>query len=104
VRIVKIDKSFVAGSTENPEDRAVTEAVVKMAAQMGLQTIAEGVETLDQQRLMEAIGADGVQGFLHLRPVTAEKFGAWLGEHIAGLPASRPASDVVTSIRSRRTA
>ena len=44
-QIVKIDKSFVAGSTTNPEDRAVTEAVVQMAAQMGMRTIAEGVET-----------------------------------------------------------
>jgi sensor c-di-GMP phosphodiesterase-like protein len=95
VRIVKIDKSFVAGSTVNPEDRAVTEAVVKMATQMGLRTIAEGVERLDQQAFLEAIGADAVQGYLYLRPTTAKEFGAWLGAHLAGLPRTGPTGHVV---------
>jgi diguanylate cyclase (GGDEF)-like protein len=84
VQIVKIDKSFVAGSTENAEDLAVTEAVITLATKMGLQTIAEGVETLDQQRLLERIGADGVQGYLYLRPTTAENFGTWLSGNLAG--------------------
>ena len=104
VRIVKIDRSFVAGSTVNPEDRAVTEAVVKMAAQMGLQTIAEGVERVDQQRFLEEIGADGVQGFLYLRPTTAKEFGAWLGTHLAGLPRAIPSRDVVIPFTPRHTA
>ncbi len=84
VQIVKIDKSFIVGSTENAEDLAVTEAVITRATKMGLQTIAEGVETLDQQRLLEQIGADGVQGYLYLRPTTAENFGTWLSENLAG--------------------
>ena len=83
VQIVKIDKSFVAGSTINPEDRAVTEAVVKMATQMGMRTIAEGVERLDQQLFLESIGADAVQGYLYLRPTTAAEFGNWLGANLA---------------------
>lgn len=90
VQIVKIDKSFVAGSTVNAEDRAVTEAVVKMAAQMGMRTIAEGVERLDQQDFLSSIGTDAVQGFLYLRPTTAGEFGTWLETHLAGLPHTRP--------------
>lgn len=104
VQIVKIDKAFVAGSTENAEDLAVTEKVIKLAARMGLQTIAEGVETLDQQRLLERIGADGVQGYLYLRPTTAEAFGTWLSGNLAGRTASRLASAAVIPFLSRSSA
>ena len=64
------------------DDRAVTEAVVKMSAQMGMQTIAEGVETPAQQALLEAIGADSAQGFLYLGPCDADRFEAWLGAQV----------------------
>ena len=100
VQIVKIDRSFVAGCTMNPEDRAVTEAVVKLATQMGLRTIAEGVERLDQQTFLEAIGVDAVQGYLYLRPTTAVKFGAWLGINLAGSPREAPPASSSRSHRS----
>jgi EAL domain-containing protein (putative c-di-GMP-specific phosphodiesterase class I) len=102
VQIVKIDKSFIAGSTINPEDRAVTEAVVQMAAQMGLRTIAEGVERLDQQRFLESIGTDAVQGFLYSRPTSAVDFSAWLAMHLAGLPAPVRTSPVVVPFTARQ--
>ena len=104
VQIVKIDKSFVAGSTMNAEDLAVTEAVIALATKMGLQTIAEGVETLDQQRLLERIGADGVQGYLYLRPTTAEKFGTWLSGHLAGRTTIEPATAMVIPFGARPSA
>jgi len=103
-QIVKIDRSFVAGSTEKAEDLAVTEAVVTLATKMGLRTIAEGVETLDQQRLMEEIGADDVQGYLYLRPTTAENFGIWLSGHLAGRTAIEPATAVVVPFGVRPSA
>jgi diguanylate cyclase (GGDEF)-like protein len=104
VQIVKIDKSFIAGSTMNPEDRAVTEAIVTMATKMGMRTIAEGVERLDQQRFLESIGADAVQGFLYLRPSTAQEFGAWLDAHLAGLSPTGPTSAIVIPFTPRHTA
>jgi diguanylate cyclase (GGDEF)-like protein len=104
VQIVKIDKSFVAGSTVNAEDLAVTEAVITLATKMGLQTIAEGVETLDQQRLLERIGADSVQGYLYLRPTTAENFGTWLSGHLAGRTTIEPATAVVIPFGARPSA
>jgi diguanylate cyclase (GGDEF)-like protein len=104
VQIVKIDKSFVAGSTVNPEDRAVTEAVVKMATKMGMQTIAEGVERLDQQMFLESIGADAVQGYLYLRPTTEAHFGSWLAANLASLPGQRVAHDVVIPFKPRYSA
>ena len=103
-QIVKIDKSFVAGSTENPDDRAVIEAVVRMAAKMGMRTIAEGVENLQQQTFLETIGADAVQGNLYLRPKTAEEFGAWFASRLAGLAPTRPTHNVVIPFTPRHTA
>src|SRR5665811_1068610 len=104
VQIVKIDKSFVAGSTENAEDLAVTEAVITLATKMGLQTIAEGVETLDQQRLLERVGADGVQGYLYLRPTNAENFGTWLNENLAEPTAIELATADLTRLGARPSA
>ena len=103
-QIVKIDKSFVAGSTENPDDRAVIEAVVKMAAKMGMQTIAEGVEKPEQQTFLEAVGADAVQGNLYLRPKSAAEFGAWLGANLAVRSRTLPANNVVIPFAPRHTA
>ncbi|MEP7035222.1 MAG: EAL domain-containing protein [Actinomycetota bacterium] len=100
--IVKIDKSFVAGSTDNTQDRAVIEAVVNMASQMGMQTIAEGVERLEQRAFLESIGTDAVQGFLYLRPTSADKFGAWLGPHLEALSGAGAQSDSVLPFKARR--
>jgi EAL domain-containing protein (putative c-di-GMP-specific phosphodiesterase class I) len=82
VGIVKIDKSFVLGSTVNPQDRAVTEAIVQLATTMGLMTIAEGVERVEQETLLAELGASAIQGFLHSRPVAADDFGVWFAEHV----------------------
>ncbi|MCW2676400.1 MAG: putative Diguanylate kinase [Modestobacter sp.] len=85
---VKIDKSFIAGSASEPADQAVVEAIVQMAGRLGLHTVAEGVETHAQQRYLEDVGIDAVQGYLHLAPVPAGEFTAWL----CGSPGSRSAA------------
>jgi diguanylate cyclase (GGDEF)-like protein len=90
VQIVKIDKSFVGGSTVNAEDRALTEAIARLAATMGIKTVAEGVETLEQQAFLEEIGADAAQGFLYLPPSPADAFSAWFEAHLATPPRSEP--------------
>ncbi|MEP7370014.1 MAG: EAL domain-containing protein, partial [Dermatophilaceae bacterium] len=90
------------GSTDNTQDRAVIEAVVNMASQMGMQTIAEGVERLEQRAFLESIGTDAVQGFLYLRPTSADKFGAWLGPHLEALSGAGAQSDSVLPFKARR--
>jgi diguanylate cyclase (GGDEF)-like protein len=102
--IVKIDKSFVTGSTNSTQDRAVIEAVVMMATQMGMQTIAEGVENAEERLFLEKIGADAAQGYLYLGPTPAEKFGAWLGRHLASLQNASPLGDCVPAAAPRHTA
>lgn len=76
--LVKIDRSFVAGCPTNTADRTVVEAVVHMARQLGLGTVAEGVERPEQQEFLRAVGVDAAQGFLHLRPAPVHEVADWL--------------------------
>jgi diguanylate cyclase (GGDEF)-like protein len=78
IQILKIDRSFVAGSTLNPDDRAVIEAIVSMATRMGLRTIAEGVESLAEQTFLTEVGAGEAQGYLFQRPCSADQLDTWL--------------------------
>jgi EAL domain-containing protein (putative c-di-GMP-specific phosphodiesterase class I) len=102
-KIVKIDRSLIAGCSDSPQDRAVIEAVVKMAAQMGMRTIAEGVETLEQQEFVVGINTDAAQGYLYLRPAPAREFGEWLGTNLNSPALTRPVGDVVLPFKPRRT-
>ena len=80
IDIVKIDKSFVAGAATEPADQAVLSAIVQLARDLGMRTVAEGVEDDDQQRFVEAAGITAVQGYRHLRPVEAAELAAWLAD------------------------
>ena len=65
---IKIDRSFVSTAVEDPHSRAVIRAITQMARDMGIATIAEGVETTEQLDLLRALGCGAVQGFLIGRP------------------------------------
>lgn len=64
VTVVKIDRSFIRDSVERPEDLAITEAIVRLAKGLGLQTVAEGIETVEQRDLLRRLGCESAQGFL----------------------------------------
>ena len=59
---LKIDRSFIADLPENHHKAAVVRAITAMARNLGLTTVAEGVETMAQERLMRAVGCDQYQG------------------------------------------
>jgi diguanylate cyclase (GGDEF)-like protein len=65
---VKIDRSFVSGLGADPEDERIVSAVVDLAANLGLRSIAEGVETADQLQRLRELGCDQAQGYLFARP------------------------------------
>jgi diguanylate cyclase (GGDEF)-like protein/PAS domain S-box-containing protein len=69
VDLLKIDKSFVDGLTEFAEDRAIVAAVINLAAALGVQAIAEGVETLEQATALRSMSCGLAQGFHFARPV-----------------------------------
>lgn len=77
---IKIDRSFVAGVVEHPEDRAVVAAMVGMAAALDLQVVAEGVETEAQLEELRRMGCHMAQGYLISRPLSPDAVGDWLRE------------------------
>lgn len=79
VATLKIDKSFVAVLGSAPEALAVIRGVIALARSLGMRTLAEGVETRDQQRLLAGEGCDAVQGYLLGRPMPAADFAAIMG-------------------------
>lgn len=71
---LKIDQSFVRNLQSDADDLALCEAMIVMAHKLGLQVIAEGVETAEQRDLLRGIDCDYGQGYLFSRPIAAEEF------------------------------
>ena len=78
---VKIDKGFVDGLAADPADRAVVRAVVDIAHTLGMRVVAEGVEQAEQQQILQALGVDEIQGYLHARPMPGADLAEWLRTH-----------------------
>ena len=77
---LKIDRSFVKDLSGNNDDAAICAAIIAMAHQLGLQVIAEGIETEEQLEYLRMNGCDMGQGFLLGKPMTAADFAAVLTE------------------------
>jgi len=69
VDMLKIDQSFIAGLGEDPSDTAIVAAVVSLAHTLGLEAVAEGVETEEQLAELRRLGCDHAQGYLMARPL-----------------------------------
>ena len=78
---LKIDQSFVRDLETDPNDLALSEAIIVMAHKLGLKVVAEGVETATQCKILTAAGCDHGQGYLFSRPIPAEEFEALLKNH-----------------------
>lgn len=71
---LKIDRSFVQGLAPDSRALQICHAIVRMAHALGIQVVAEGVETAEQARLLTELGCDYGQGFYWGRPVSAREF------------------------------
>jgi diguanylate cyclase (GGDEF)-like protein len=87
---LKIDKSFVGDLPDNLGHAAIVRSVVDLGHNLGLQVVAEGVETPETVALLTATGCDVAQGYLLARPMPAADLEPWLDAHRAGaLPVER---------------
>jgi diguanylate cyclase len=78
---LKIDRSFVRGVDCDREQQKFVTAVLALAEQLGLDTLAEGVETQGEHAMLAQLGCGHVQGYVLARPMPAEELGPWLRQH-----------------------
>jgi EAL domain-containing protein (putative c-di-GMP-specific phosphodiesterase class I) len=76
--ILKIDRSFVTRMTEGDQPLQIVRTIVELARVMGMEVVAEGIETNEQYMLLRELGCRFGQGFLFSRPVPAETISAML--------------------------
>ncbi len=72
VSTLKIDRLFVDGIATDPVDRKIVAAIVALASTVGMEVVAEGVETADQAKVLSDLGVEHLQGFLFTRPGSAD--------------------------------
>lgn len=77
---IKIDRAFIGDIPLDPDDRAITSAIVGMAKALQLKTVAEGVETEAQLSYLQGLGCDQYQGWLHSKAMPAKEFGLLLAD------------------------
>ncbi|TFH88208.1 EAL domain-containing protein [Billgrantia azerbaijanica] len=89
VTALKIDRSFVRDAPSQPEDRAIMEAAIFIGHRLGLEVVAEGVETAEQHTLLREMHCDLIQGYYFYRPMPGEAIERLLSGRVAG-PGRQP--------------
>jgi EAL domain-containing protein (putative c-di-GMP-specific phosphodiesterase class I) len=79
---LKVDRSFIRNTPQNPEDKAITEAIINMGKTLSLTVVAEGVETREQENFLREHACDEMQGFYFSKPATPEQFADLLRNHV----------------------
>jgi len=80
VRIIKIDRSFIIELDNDLNDQAIVHATLGLSHELGLQVIAEGVETLATTKHLEAKGCDAIQGFYISPPMNPDSLQEWVSK------------------------
>jgi len=88
---LKVDRSFVDGLGEDPQDTAIVHSVVALAKALGLSVTGEGIETEKQRQLLRDLGCERGQGYLFARPCPAADLAPLLR---ASLSISAPADQL----------
>ncbi|MBI2307108.1 MAG: EAL domain-containing protein [Rhodocyclales bacterium] len=76
--VVKVDQSFVRDMVDDHADRTLVDTILAMARSLGLNVVAEGVETEEQLGLLRDMGCHHAQGYFFARPAPADEFPGWV--------------------------
>jgi len=87
--VLKIDRSFIADMSETSVTASLVRAMIQLADDLGLTTVAEGVETGEQAAILRAIGCDRAQGFHYARPLPLDELLPWIRSHLSSVQESR---------------
>ncbi|MEI7555688.1 EAL domain-containing protein [Candidatus Chlorohelix sp.] len=79
---LKIDRSFVSEITTESKNAAITASIIKLSHQLGMHTVAEGVETEEQLTLLEQLGCDIAQGYYLGKPMSSASFRKYIEDYI----------------------
>ena len=82
IDVLKIDRSFVSGTHSGVEKPEVVRTVLTLAFDLGIDTIAEGVETAEQLAQLRALGCKYGQGYFFSKPLDGEAAGRWIAGHV----------------------
>ena len=74
VDAVKLDGSFFGGDNDTQRGRYIVEAILKLASQLHIHTVAEGIDSPGQIKYLQQVGCDAIQGFYYYKPMPLEKF------------------------------
>ncbi|ETN91586.1 Bacteriophytochrome cph2 [Gammaproteobacteria bacterium MOLA455] len=74
VDVLKIDRSFISDIESDSSDSAIVAGIIALAKNLGMSTVAEGVETEAQRCILQQLGCDSFQGYLVSKPVTPQRF------------------------------
>jgi EAL domain-containing protein (putative c-di-GMP-specific phosphodiesterase class I) len=96
VHEVKIDKTFIMNMVDDADDAAIVRSTIDLARNLGLEVVAEGVETEEVRRQLIALGCDVMQGYHLSRPLPPDEIARWLEQQGARIapPAPAPATAV----------
>ena len=87
---IKIDLRFLSKTKNEIKGRRILSSVIHMSKWLGIPAIVEGVETKEQIDLLKSYGCTSVQGFYYAKPMPEEEFVAYLQEHEAVVPVTKP--------------
>ncbi|HXZ14631.1 MAG TPA: EAL domain-containing protein, partial [Roseiarcus sp.] len=90
---LKIDRKLIAPIVESMPQRRLVSSIIEIGKSLGIEIIAEGVETMAHARILGDLGCDTLQGFAFARPMASEDFFAFLRKHAAeNVPGTHPAA------------
>jgi PAS domain S-box-containing protein len=83
VHLLKIDRSFVTGVDHDPSNAAIVRSILSLGAELGLDVVAEGIETAAEDEALQALGCSIGQGYLYGRPVPGDEIDLARADRIA---------------------